>query len=185
MNERSSKLLSTVMTQLPLVTFKRYSSSHLDEVNAALREADVVICATPSTTPLFESSSIRDGTHVILVGSYTPSMHEVDSNLIQRAVSSKSLLVDSWEACSVEAGELIDAEVKQEDAKEIGTLVSFEGDELTLLKQQHQPALSGGFSGPITLFKSVGVGLQDVAIAIAVVAQAEKIGTGVLVMNYD
>jgi ornithine cyclodeaminase len=125
-------------------------------------------------------------------------MREVDRELVQRAVSKPGerscLLVDSRAACAAEAGELIDAEVSGSQVVEIGELVRFtEGNqgELTLdlslgFGDEREEGGSGEVGvGPITMFKSVGVGLQDVAIACAVVEKAEETGVGSWVGDYD
>lgn len=119
-------------------------------------------------------------------------MHEVDSVLIRRALSPTTganstyepiLLVDSRSACLAEAGELIAASVSPKDLVEIGEIVHGDGrprfNDISL-------AAPADFSGPIALFKSVGVGVQDVAIACAVVRRAEEMGSvGVLIPDYD
>jgi ornithine cyclodeaminase/alanine dehydrogenase-like protein (mu-crystallin family) len=178
---------------------------HSSEIEVALRSADIIICATSSTSPLFPSSWVRDGTHVILIGSYTPTMQEVDKTLILRALSGESspttdldestpipiLLVDSKEACSHEAGELINAAIKPERVTEIGEMVptdehgnlSMEAYLQLLSVKRARRATKERFNGPVTIFKSVGVGLQDVAIATAIVDKAlslgDKIGTSI------
>ncbi len=101
----------------------------LTSTQNALGRADLIICATSSTIPLFPSSYVRDGTHIILIGSYKPEMKEVDRDLISRSLKG-TLLVDSIEACLCEAGELIDASVRPEELKELGQLlpVDSQGD---------------------------------------------------------
>jgi len=136
---------------------------------------------------------------VILVGSYTPAMHEVDQDLVQRAIREPGksdagpqalLLVDSRAACAAEAGELIEAGVAGSQVVEIGEAVRFnEVGELTLalansVHERGDQEWDVG-SGPITMFKSVGVGLQDVAIACAVLDKAEEMGVGTWVTRYD
>jgi hypothetical protein len=73
-----------------------------------------------STALLFPSDWVRPGTHIILVGSYTPSMAEVDGELIRRA---HVVLVDLRSTCAVEAGELIAAGVPQTRMVEVGELL--------------------------------------------------------------
>jgi len=131
---------------------------------------------------------VSDGTHVVLIGSYKHTMHEVDEALIRRALppdASKrsALLVDSRPACLAEAGELISAGIEGTQVVEIGELASFAADGELLLDKARQvpPAETGGTTGPVTIFKSVGVGLQDVAIACAVVQRAEELGLGTYV----
>ena len=179
------------------------------DLNVAVSNASIIICATSSTSPLFPSSWVRSGTHVILVGSYTRAMHEVDSDLVQRAIPTRQqpgqrlphrrnqiLLVDSREACAVEAGELIKAGVAGSEVVEIGEIVKVgEGGELVHLElglgsegpgDDRDEEWEGEVgTGPITMFKSVGVGLQDVAIACAVVGKAEEMKIGTWVVGYD
>jgi len=174
------------------------------EIEIALRSTDIIVCATSSTSPLFPSSWVKDGTHVILIGSYTPTMQEVDKPLILRALGRRSpttdtdeltsiptLLVDSREACSHEAGELINAAIKPEQVTEIGELVltdeygnlSMEAYLRLLSVKRTRSPREERFDGPVTIFKSVGVGLQDVAIANVIVDKAlslgDKIGTSI------
>ncbi|THH28852.1 hypothetical protein EUX98_g5332 [Antrodiella citrinella] len=129
----------------------------------ALLSASIVITATSSALPLFPSSYISPGTHLCLIGSYTPTMHEVDTDLIQRA---GVVVVDSREACKVEAGELIAAATPLTSMVEIGELVTTSGEPAQHLVDNVRR------SGNVTIFKSVGVGIQDVAIASAVVDRA-------------
>ena len=63
------------------------------DVKNALGRADLIICATSSTIPLFPSSYVRDGTHIILIRSYKLEMKEVDRDLISRSLKG-TLLVD-------------------------------------------------------------------------------------------
>ena len=142
------------------------------QMEDAVRSADVIICATSSTVPLFPSSWVQTGTHVILIGSFTPAMREVERELVLRAVQSPScLVVDSRKACLEEAGELIDAGLEPHQLTEIGELVNGLGD--------------GRPGKDITMFKSVGVGLQDVAIACAVVGHALSRSYGTVIEHYD
>ncbi|KAF7291479.1 hypothetical protein MKEN_01482400 [Mycena kentingensis (nom. inval.)] len=185
LNERADKLAERVRTPFPSVNLNVYiDDAESTAENAALRSAiiaaQVVICATSSTIPLFPSSSISDGTHIILIGSYKPTMHEVDGALIERALPSR-LIVDSREACAAEAGEIIAANLKHDQLVEMGDLVQFDTSSGELyLDPARKPLefVAGSTSGPVTIFKSVGVGIQDVAIACAVVQRAEEMGLG-------
>lgn len=146
-----------------------------DDVNgyqSDLGDADIICAATPSTKALFPSSFVRSGTHLNLVGSYTPRMVEVETSLICRA---GLLIVDSRSACMLEAGELIAAGLRPEDVCEIGELVG-----------TNLEAPPRDFSGDgVTIFKSVGLGVQDVAIAKLVVDLAERRGVGCNLSSYD
>lgn len=102
-------------------------------------------------------------------------MHEVDHSVLGRAKG--RIVVDKKEAVLEEAGEFIDAGIKGEDLVELGELVN-EGGSLRVGEED-------GNGSDITIFKSVGVGIQDVGIAKLVVERAEKMGIGRLVEGYD
>lgn len=125
-------------------------------------DADIVLCATTSATPLFDGYALQSGTHITAVGTFVPEKREVDTTTIRRA---HRIVVDSREACLEEAGDLIipNAEI---DA-EIGEIVN--GD---------KPGRQS--DDEITFFKSVGVAVQDAVAGAAVLAAAEAKGLGVL-----
>ncbi|KAJ7446909.1 hypothetical protein B0H11DRAFT_372872 [Mycena galericulata] len=188
-NERTAKLEERIRARFPSVHSTCLANDPTTPTTdpallSAVLSANLIICATSSTVPLFPASWVRDGTHIVLVGSYKPTMHEVDGDLIRRAIPSDAsarsdLIVDSRAACLEEAGELIAAGIEGSQVVEIGDLVSFdaEGGLIHNLAPQ-APAASGSTTGRVTIFKSVGVGLQDVAIACAVVEKAEEMGIG-------
>jgi ornithine cyclodeaminase/alanine dehydrogenase-like protein (mu-crystallin family) len=120
-----------------------------------------------------------------LVGSYKPEMAEVDSTLIRRA----RVLVDSRTACGLEAGELIGAGLSPGDMVEVGELLlraapTQDGNLKWAAVNASRVAevLTGG---DVTIFKSVGVGEQDVAISIAVMERAVDMGIGSEISNWD
>ena len=127
---------------------------------AVVQDADIVLCATTSATPLFDGNALQPGTHITAVGTYVPEKREVDTTTIRRA---DRIVVDSREACLAEAGDLIipNADI---DA-EIGEIVN--GD---------KPGRQS--DSEITFFKSVGVAVQDAVAGAAVLAAAEAKGLG-------
>ncbi|KAK8845430.1 hypothetical protein IAR55_006143 [Kwoniella newhampshirensis] len=160
---------------ITLATHSSASSSGLDEL---VGQADIIVTTTSSTVPLFNSSPTspipKEGARVILIGSYKPSMHEVDGDLVRRS----GIVVDSKEACMREAGELIDAKVGEDEMVELGEAF---GDETV---RQRVVQKSSGEDGVI-LFKSVGLGIQDVSIAKLVLDEAERRDIGCIVDDYD
>ena len=128
-----------------------------------VEDADIVICATTSATPLFDGSALQPGTHITAVGTFVPEKREVDTTTIRR---SHRIVVDSREACLEEAGDLIipNAHI---DA-EIGEIVN--GD---------KPGRQS--DDEITFFKSVGVAVQDAVAGAAVLAEAEAKELGIVV----
>jgi len=137
---------------------------------AAVKGADIVITATNATTPVFAGEDISPGTHITAVGSYTPTMQEVDETTIQRA----KIVVDSRSACLAETGDLLiplqNNIITADDIHtEIGQLVNGE-----------QP---GRISAEeITYFKSVGIAVQDATAASELLKIAEKQGLGQVVV---
>ena len=110
-------------------------------LSQTVHNANIILCATSSTTALFNSVDVTSGTRVILIGSYKPNMREVDDELVRRA---GLVVVDSREACAREAGELISTGVKGEGMAELGELVE-DGGLADKVKD----------SGDIVMFKSV------------------------------
>jgi ornithine cyclodeaminase len=115
----------------------------------AVEDADVVCCATTSRLPVIPHDVIGPRTHVNAIGAYRPDMREVPSELFARA---EIVAVDSLEAALAEAGDLIaaiaDGAIADDAPVELGTLV----------KRPPRPPKSP------TIFKSVGVAMQDWAI---------------------
>jgi ornithine cyclodeaminase len=141
--------------------------------------ADIICTATSATAPLLPSSWVTPGTHINLVGSFTPAMHEVDTELIKRA---GRVVVDSREACVLEAGELIKAGLDKSEMVEMGEVVRVDGHKDILPNQARIDSVK---CGDITIFKQVGISLLDVAIANAVLVRAESLGLGTCLGNYD
>lgn len=204
LNKRALDLVKAITTSFPHVTFQLFSLLEQESIEKAVRTADIIICATSSVLPLFPSSWVKSGTHVILVGSYKPSMQEVEETLVKRAVpgtqsiddqqASQVLIVDSRSACMQEAGDLLKAGADSASILEIGELISRKrGQSQQQLEVSSPPPMYSeksshpvSFTGPITMFKSVGVGLQDVIIAKEVVSHAKNtMGVGTLIERYD
>jgi ornithine cyclodeaminase len=115
----------------------------------AVREADIVVTATRSAQPVFQGSWLRPGTFVAAMGTSSPKNRELDDVCLQRA---ERIYVD-WRPQGIEeAGELALWTTARNLAKVF--------DVAELLTQKFEPA-----SSDITVFKSVGVGLADVAVA--------------------
>ncbi len=74
-----------------------------DDLEKAVRKADIICCATMSTEPLILGEWLRPGQHVDLIGSYRPDMREADSAAVQRA----RVFVDGREMTSKHSGDLL------------------------------------------------------------------------------
>jgi ornithine cyclodeaminase/alanine dehydrogenase-like protein (mu-crystallin family) len=133
----------------------------------ALEGASLVACATTATAPLFTWRDIEPGTHINAVGAFTPEMCEVDPETVAHA----RVVVDQREAALVEAGDLLQPLAAgrisgPETWSELGELVSGAAP-----GRQHE--------GEVTLFKSVGLAVQDLAVAILVYRNARRLGVGI------
>jgi len=181
-NARLRDLLSSLRQSHPSVTFNTLTLDD-ERLKDVVGSADVICTATSSDRPLFPSEWVSAGTHLNLVGSFTPDMHEVDSRLINRAWK---VVVDSRDACAIEAGELI-AAGKTADPKgsliELGELVEKSGDDGKFVPVKLPDEFRAATDG-VTIFKSVGIGIQDVAIASLVLSHAERMGCGIRIENY-
>lgn len=127
------------------------AANAVDAASAAA-EADVIVTATRATEPLFDGARVRAGAFVAAVGSSKPAARELDDALLARA----DLIVVEWlPAAQSEAGEFVRAAPGTIDAARLVELGKL---------------LVGGTayerrSGDIVVYKSVGIGLEDVALA--------------------
>ena len=130
---------------------KRHGVQAAASAEAAVRGADVVVVAASATTPILEGRWLSPGTHVNAIGATRPNWRELDDDLVITA----RIFVDSREAALRESGDVIAA---RSEVVEIGAVVS---------------GADPGRRSPqeITLFKSVGVAVEDVAAAALVLQQ--------------
>jgi ornithine cyclodeaminase len=128
-----------------------------------VQDADIVITATSSETPVFDGHDLKPGAHVTGIGTHTATTREVDEATVRRA---SKIVVDSREAALAEAGDILipGAPIYAE----LGELVN-----------GVQPGRQS--DDEITFFKSVGLAVQDAAAAGAVLAEAEARGLGTVV----
>jgi ornithine cyclodeaminase/alanine dehydrogenase-like protein (mu-crystallin family) len=131
-----------------------HKASSLEE----LRGADIICTATTSAVPLFELGHVKAGAHINGVGSYKPNLQEIPSEVIRESL----LVVDQRRAALSEAGDIIVPILK-------GVIQS------THIHAELGEILSGSKRGrtsdaQITVFKSVGNAIQDLAVATRVLA---------------
>ena len=125
------------------------------DLEAAVRAGDIVSCATLSTVPLVEGAWLTPGTHLDLVGAFNLAMREADDAALARAavyVDTKAALSEGGEvALALKAGAITPGHVR-------GTLFDL-----------CRGLVAGrAESGAVTLFKSVGTALEDLAAAMLV-----------------
>ena len=130
-----------------------FAVTHVANLEGAMKQADVVSCATMSTAPLLYGEWLSPGQHIDLIGSFTPQMRETDDAVIQRS----AVFVDTREGALSEAGDLI-----QPLQKGLFTPENIIADLSDLCRGVHPGRTD---QKEITLFKSVGTSLEDLAIA--------------------
>lgn len=133
------------------------------DLGAALGEADIVSAATLSAEPLVAGARLRPGTHVDLVGGFTPAMREANDEAIRRS----RVFVDTVAGALAEAGDIV-----QPIASGVLDRDAIAGDLRALTRGE---CFGRQDSDEITLFKSVGTALEDLAAAVAVWRRAEAI----------
>jgi ornithine cyclodeaminase/alanine dehydrogenase len=138
----------------------------LSSADDVVGRSDVVVTSTTSPTPVFSSSSLRKGTHLNVIGAFTPETREVDSETVRRA----SIFVDSYQGALSEAGDLLipirEGGVSREDIRaELSQIVS--GTVPGRVSEEE-----------ITLFKSVGFAIEDAAVARLAFDRALEKGVG-------
>lgn len=128
----------------------------VDDLATAVGEADVISCATLSTEPLVRGDWLQPGAHLDLVGAFRRTMRETDARCIERG----EVFVDTYAGAEGEAGDLHFAQ------REGGfSFTQLRADLAELTRGQH-PGRSD--ENAITVFKSVGASLEDLAAAIEV-----------------
>jgi ornithine cyclodeaminase/alanine dehydrogenase-like protein (mu-crystallin family) len=138
----------------------------VDRPELAARGQEIVITATSAIEPVLRGEWLEDGTHLNVVGSNFLSKAEIDVATVRRATR---IVVDSKEQCKLEAGDLV-------PAVEAGVLHWSDVVELGAVLAGQAPGRGG--PADVTLFKSVGLAIEDVATAARVYAAAKEQGVG-------
>ncbi len=126
-----------------------------DSLEAAVREADIVSCATLSREPIVRGAWLKPGAHLDLVGAFNLSMREADDEAVKRAsvfVDTLAALAEGGDvALALQSGAIAPAHVK--------------GDLFALARGLHRGRLD---EREVTLFKSIGTAIEDLAAAMLV-----------------
>jgi alanine dehydrogenase len=137
-----------------------------DTAEAAVRGADLIVLATSAPTPVVEHAWVADGAHVVSVGACRPDQREMAPDLVARG----RLFVDSRAAALVESGDVVMG-IKEQRFKD--THIAGELGEVVLGR------VSGRTSAiEITVFKSLGMAVEDVVTADLVFRRAVETGAG-------
>jgi alanine dehydrogenase len=135
----------------------------------ALRDADVVVTTSTSKTPIVEHRWLKPGAHINAVGAHSPGTRELESDVIANA----RVVVDSREAALKEAGDLL---VPVSEGKVTPEQLS---DELGEVVDGRKPGRTS--DEQITLYKSVGIAIQDMAVAALVFRKAIEARRGTVI----
>jgi ornithine cyclodeaminase/alanine dehydrogenase-like protein (mu-crystallin family) len=150
---RNSQKLDAFIDSLKTQGIDAHAVSNLEE---AAREADVISCATLSKNPVIKGEWLKSGTHLDMIGSHKPDTRETDDEAILKS----SIFVDSRMGALHETGELAlpiaDGILSEKDVK---------ADIVELVKGVHHGRTT---SAEITLFKSAGLAVEDLAAALLV-----------------
>lgn len=136
------------------------------EAREALAQADIVCCASTATRAVFADSDLQPGAHINAVGAYTPEMQEVPAETVARGL----VVVDSRSAALAEAGDILRAIPAGRVAADY-------------IHAELGEVLAGTKTGrtnrdQITLFKSVGIAVQDAVAAQIALANASTLHIG-------
>lgn len=155
--EAAEKLAATLAT----APFSVTTSGDLEH---AVAQADVISCATLAVEPLVQGRWLRPGQHLDLVGAFKPDMREADSEAVARA----DVYVDTRAGATAEAGEIV-------QAIDDGSM------KVSDIKGELRDLVTGNTNGrtsddSITLFKSVGSAVEDLAAADLALRNHQKQG---------
>ena len=139
----------------------------VDHPGEAVVGADIIVLVTSSPTPVIESGWVKPGAHVISVGACRPTQREMDPALVARA----RLFVDSRAAALVESGDVVMG--MQEGRFGAGHIVAEIGELVDGAPGRQNNA-------EVTIFKSLGMAVEDVTAADLAYRRAVERGIGQL-----
>jgi len=153
--EQANRLAGELSESLPKALGRSITVRAAADRREAVGEADIISCATLSASPLVEGAWLRAGQHVDLVGAYTPQMRESDDEAVRRA----RVYVDTRAGALKEGGDIVQPLAS-------GTIVQTDViADLYELTRGQQAGRAANDATSITLFKSVGAALEDLAAA--------------------
>jgi ornithine cyclodeaminase/alanine dehydrogenase-like protein (mu-crystallin family) len=147
-------------TRANLDAFSRLTGARvMDSAEAAVRGADVIALVTASPQPVIRSEWVSAGAHVISVGATRPNQSEMDPELVRRS----RLFVDSRAAAVKESGDVLGAGAEH------------------IVAELGESGAARSSDSEITIFKSLGLAVEDVAAAHLAYQRAVERGRGVAV----
>ncbi|KAG0203622.1 hypothetical protein BGX28_004145 [Mortierella sp. GBA30] len=180
-----------------------------EKLRHIVQSADIICTCTNTRVPLFQGEWVKPGAHINMVGSFTPKMHEVDQTLIQRAfalVDSKKECEEEagelilarkesgYDGIVAELGHIFDQHGAFQSERfppqlvALSTISSSSATEgsteeplMTNKAAKSSSAATMVSHRDVSIFKSVGIAAQDVAITALVLDQAESMNLGAVV----
>lgn len=168
-------------------------------LESLLNEADVVFCTTPAKQPWFPARYLTEkqwkGRYVSAIGSYKVDMKELDPAIFQFVVQSKDgwdpqhdqkkggggvIVVDTREGCFHEAGEIVQGKIQESEVVEVGEIVNVQETSADQGGEKMKQWLESGF----VVYKSVGMGIMDLAVGSALCQMAKEKGVGLSVEDF-
>lgn len=138
-----------------------FDAKAVNDPEPAVVDADIVSCVTTSTVPIVRGAWLKPGAHVDLAGAFKPTMRETDGETVARA----RVYVDTREGALSEAGDLLRA---RDEGK--FDFANIQGDLFDLCRGK---VAGRRTAGEITLFKSCGTAIEDLAAAVMVYRKAQ------------
>jgi len=133
-----------------------------------VKSSDIIVTATTSETPVFDGNLLNPGTHINAIGSFKPGIREVDDVTVRRS----RIFLDSISHALKETGDLIipisNGIISEND---------IQGDLGSLVAGKNPGRIN---AEEITLFKAVGMAVEDVAVAQRIYKKAEKSNLGMV-----
>lgn len=133
-----------------------FIASAVTDLEVAVSQADIISCLTTSTAAIIKGAWLKPGTHVDLAGAFKPTMRETDGD----AVALSRVFVDTRHGAEAEAGDLIQAQAEGK--------FNFDRVQADLFELCSGTKLGRKTDAEITLFKSSGTALEDLAAAVMV-----------------
>ena len=162
--EKTKKFVEKLKNELSEFSTNILAYEHANE---AVVESDIITTVTTSTTPTFDAKYVKDGTHINGIGSFTPDMIELPTELINK---NNKIYFDTNDGVLSEAGDILlplsnGLITKNDFNGELGDLVL-------------NPAIGRENDNEITIFKSVGTAVLDIACGHEIISKAQKLNLG-------
>ena len=162
--EKTKKFVEKLKNELSEFSTNILAYEHANE---AVKDSDIITTVTTSTTPTFDAKYVKDGTHINGIGSFTPDMIELPTELINK---NNKIYFDTNDGVLSEAGDILlplDNELitKNDFKGELGDLVL-------------NPAIGRENNNEITIFKSVGTAVLDIACGYEIISKAQELNLG-------